>query len=343
MKYLLASASLFAIFLTTINAPHANDFVGDAIASAGKVHVTVLPCKNDIGSMWHHAEFDYFFENRTNINFKQFQLKITALDEYGQIIYSTFFGVERLRPNIRRAEKFTIVDTYCNDIDSVLVEDNYIALWETDGDEDPRLLQLLSFNWKDRTTLTTTFPSKHEADVPKHTYNRMPKLELKPLGIPGAGAFLDVGSCASEYHVSGGMGTVAYASEPLLLDFNSKMTINDLSNLPFSRTGGTLVNLNGEYVEFFQNSYPRLTRTLIVENNDLSSAKGEFVTINESNLLFTEGYAEFNKPECENMSYEESSRLHEHCYVNSQGISLLTIYKNGDLEAKAVSTYCVSD
>ena len=166
------------------------------------------------------------------------------------------------------------------------------------------------------------------------------KLELKPLGITGD-IFHDIGACGSQYHFRGGMGTLAYDSEPIILGLsNSKMTINDLSNLPFSRTGGTLVNINGEYVEFFQNSYPNLSRTLILENDDLASAKGEFVSFKDSNLLFTEGYEEFHKPECENMSYEESVRLHEHCYVISEGITLLSIYKNGDLDSKAATTWC---
>ena len=169
------------------------------------------------------------------------------------------------------------------------------------------------------------------------------KLELKPLGIT-RDIFHDIGACGSQYHISGDIGTLAGDGKTIILGLsNSTMTINDLSNLPFSRTGGTLVNINGEYVEFFQNSYPNLSRTLILENDDLASAKGEFFSFKDSNLLFTEGYEEFRKPECENMSDEESVRLHEHCYVGSEGITLLTIYKNGNIDSKASVTYCVND
>jgi len=173
--------------------------------------------------------------------------------------------------------------------------------------------------------------------------NDFTKLELKPLGI-AADIFHDIGACVSEYHVAGDIGTLAGNGETLILGLsNSTMTIDDLSNLPFSRTGGTLVNINGKYVEFFQTSYPNLSRVLILENDDLASAKGEFVSFKESNLLFTQGYAQFNKPECENLSYEESVRLHDHCWVGSEGITLVSIYKNGDLDSKAATTWCIGD
>lgn len=346
MKYLVASASLLVVCLANIDTHHAraDDFIDDAIASEGRVHATVLPCKN---MRFNGATFDFFYENRTNLNFKHFRVKITAFDRFGHIIDRTSMSADGLRPNIRRAGQLDFYDGTCTDIESVLVEDDWISLWESNyleaKEQTPRLIQLLSLNWSGNEIVETTFASKQETGPSKKNDKHNIKLELKPLGI-AADIFHDIGTCGSEYHVRGGMGTLAYDGPQIFLGLsNSEMTINDLSNLPFSRTGGTLVNFNGEYVEFFNGSYPELSRVLILENDDLASAKGEFVSFKDSNLLFTEGYAEFHKPECENMSDEESSRLHEHCYVGSEGITLLSIYKNGDLDSQAATTWCTKD
>jgi len=346
VKYLVASASLLFVCLTSIDTHRAsaNDFIDEAIASPGRVHVTVQTCKND----WLGATFDYLFENRTSINFRSLALKITAFDQFEHIIDIAHFVANGLRPNIRRTGKVHFYNGTCNDIASVLIEDEAIYLWDTGYSEEkkerPRLLELLSFEWLDRASLTTTFPSKQETSPPTKTDGRITKLELKPIGKFAQNIFHDIGACVSEYHVNGDIGTLAGNGETIILGLsNSTMTINDLSNLPFSRTGGTLVNINGDYVEFFQNSYPTLSRVLILENDDLASARGKFKPFKDSNLLFNESYAQLNKPECENMSHEESVRMHEHCYLGSEGITLLTIYKNGNIDSKASGTYCIND
>ena len=348
----VALALLVCTITPRIGEVLANDDIQEAINSEWRVRTTVSLCKNDI---YENATFDYFFENRTTLNFKVLRLAITAFDKHGQILDRTTFDARGLRPNITRTGQIWLPDAECGEIQSVLIEDDYIFLWDSkysnQEKEQARLVELVEFNWLDSSSVKTTFISantnenkitdvkdahKTEVDI------NLDSNSLQPLG--SARYYGDVGACGSEYHVSGGIGTLAFDHEIILLGFShSKMTIDELSNLPFDRTGGTVVNIDGDYIEFFQNSSPHISRVLQVSDNNLGSAKGEFVTFETSNLLFASDSATRKKPECENMSYEESVKLHEHCYVIDERITLLTVLRNGNISSKAIRSYCAND
>jgi len=163
VKRFLAVFSILVVCLTCIDARHADadDFIDDALALQDRVTLYVERCRQ---MKYGGPSYHFYYMNETGINFENFSVKVTAFDQDGHIIDSTKLTARGLRPNVKRVREFWFDTAECSDIHSVLVEDDYIGLWENDYLENlkqtPRLVQLLQVYWSDSVKLRTTFSSK---------------------------------------------------------------------------------------------------------------------------------------------------------------------------------------